>query len=194
MRRKRFLHQIEGEFGAKRTQKRLYFDLVSLCRRRSTTEERWGIFVSSIMSQSDTRCPDSLYKYYSNLQYALANIKDGEVYFARVTLFNDPFECYSEFICIPDRDHFGLSSFRRLPGKLAANDGDKIKLSLEDKIRETREFDIYNIIMGYLKINPEFMEKRASDFAYADSKVDLYFFLQSERKSLKEGLRIGKKG
>ena len=135
--------------------------------------------MSYIESNSKIQCPDKMYKYFGNLKYALASIENDTVHFDPVEVFNDPFECYSELIYIADSQHFGLISFYILQNNLNTEDDNKQNTDLEDRIKETRNFDIYNTIMMCLKTNQSFMEQKAKDFPYGHSKHDLYLFLQT---------------
>ncbi len=58
--------------------------------------------------QPKNLCPNRMYKYFGNIEYAFASIKNNEIHFDSAGGFNDPFECYNELLYIADPMHFSL--------------------------------------------------------------------------------------
>lgn len=145
-------------------------------------------FMSYIKSNSKVECPDKMYKYFGNLKYAFDSIKNDSIHFDVVNSFNDPFECYNELLYISDPKYFNMISFYVLKKELIYKDGNIQSPELKNKIKEIRNFDIYNAIMNYLNTNSDFIEQDANGFPYKKSKHDLFVHLYKQVKDSPESI------
>lgn len=140
-----------------------------------------------INKTSKEKCPDNMYKYFRNMKYAYDSIKDDSIHFDEVHSFNDPFEGYSELLYFPNPEDFQLSNFYMIKKKLMLKSGDDLHSSeFKGKIKEIRNFDIYNVIMNYLNTNSDFIEREANGFPYEKSKHDLFVYLSKQVNDLSE--------
>ena len=125
-----------------------------------------------IESKDKEKCPDRMYMYYRKSEYALESIENDSVYFCAVSNFNDPFECYNEVLYIANPKYFGMVKFVVLQNALEEK--------TDEKLENTKRFDIYNEILGYLMTNRLFVELTVKDFDFMESKRDLFNYLSKQ--------------
>ncbi|MDD2979257.1 MAG: DUF2971 domain-containing protein [Hespellia sp.] len=149
--------------------------------------------MADIKRRSKVKCPDKLYKYFGNTKYALMSIKKETVHLDEVESFNDPFECYNESFYISDPNYFGLIRFIVNKNNLVERDHDLSNEELKEAVKKSLNFDIYNEIIKCLKTDRSFMNHICSDFAFDESKWDLFMYLSDEIQKRTEPLKRIKK-
>lgn len=141
--------------------------------------------------QPKNLCPNRMYKYFGNIEYARDSIRSNEIHFDSVGKFNDTFECYNELLYIDDPMNFSLLDVLQINNDFSKRK-DKSQ-TRKEYLSSTKNFEIYNSVMCFLKTNIYFLNDKAKKFPFDDSRDDLFDFLLKQMNLKNElHMRISK--